>query len=891
MKRQTILTVICAAMMSLCICAAAGCAKNDDEKELSSISVTTQPVKLEYTVGELFDDTGMVVTAKYSDDTTAVVTDYTIDKTEPLTLEDDKVTVTYQSKTATINITVKEAVPEHTHAFDKEVAEEKYLASAATCTEAATYYKSCECGEKGTEKFTVGKALGHDLKSYQAKQPTCTEIGWDAYEECSRCDYTTYSEKKALGHDYGEWEQTKAPTCTDKGTEQRVCSHDASHIETRDIAALGHDYGEPEWSWTDKTGATATFTCKNDGNHVETVTAKITTKEEPATCTQKGKTIYTAEVSFNGKTYKDEIIEESDMLPHSLTLSITSTKTEYNVGEKLDLASITGKLACSACDYNQDVDITEDMLSAVDMDTAGIKTVTVTYSDEYTATFEIKVIGTYRLEGENADITTFDGRTLNAIDNLGFDVGFSGNLAPRNTNKKGDIATFTFNSDSASQGVTLDMYFSGYPGKDLALSEIVKITLNDVEIDTTGITVNKDDCVQIGSSVYMLFKHICLTVDISKDINTLKFEYIGGFGGNIEYIDIKAAANITIENNALFGGKMAEATWDITVEPTPVSEGEFCVKTIKDEKEVSSRFVLPKLEKYGIYTFEQNGKMAEYTFVHLGQEYTFSYDSETEYNLELLGGVKFSDGTTAKKVHAYEEVELNLNELVVPEGKKVAGLYDNAGGALCEIEDNKFIAPGKDTSLMPVYETANGFIGDENSLSSGKFRLFPYDNPVSGSKWRNNDCYMYNSTLGAVKSVDGTSAEVGSMLHVAAGTPEAPDPEGTLSKGFYGMIQTQYNAVGNKQYTVNLTVANMGNEALKLQFYMSRSSGTPRPTDDKVGNGSEVVELAAGETKEVTFTFMLSQNNSSLMFVFDLLNETPVSEIELGAYMYMSYAE
>ena len=47
-------------------------------------------------------------------------------------------------------------------------------------------------------------ALGHDVVSCEEKAPTCTETGWDAYEACARCDYTTKVEKPALGHDCGE---------------------------------------------------------------------------------------------------------------------------------------------------------------------------------------------------------------------------------------------------------------------------------------------------------------------------------------------------------------------------------------------------------------------------------------------------------------------------------------------------------------------------------------------------------------------------------------------------------------------------------------------------------------------------------------------------------------
>ena len=64
--------------------------------------------------------------------------------------------------------------------------------------------------------FRAIPALKHDLKQHAAKAPTCTGIGWDAYETCSRCDYTTYAELSALNHDL-EQHAAKAPTCTEKG--------------------------------------------------------------------------------------------------------------------------------------------------------------------------------------------------------------------------------------------------------------------------------------------------------------------------------------------------------------------------------------------------------------------------------------------------------------------------------------------------------------------------------------------------------------------------------------------------------------------------------------------------------------------------------------------------
>ena len=36
--------------------------------------------------------------------------------------------------------------------------------------------------------------IGHSIKKYEAKKPTFTSVGWEAYEECLRCAYTTYVE-------------------------------------------------------------------------------------------------------------------------------------------------------------------------------------------------------------------------------------------------------------------------------------------------------------------------------------------------------------------------------------------------------------------------------------------------------------------------------------------------------------------------------------------------------------------------------------------------------------------------------------------------------------------------------------------------------------------------
>ena len=88
--------------------------------------------------------------------------------------------------------------------------------------------QSPECGKSYYCKATVGEnvylsdvvTVGHDIVQADAKAPTCTEIGWDAYEYCTACDYTTYVEIPATKHkDTLVQVEGKDATCAEAGYE------------------------------------------------------------------------------------------------------------------------------------------------------------------------------------------------------------------------------------------------------------------------------------------------------------------------------------------------------------------------------------------------------------------------------------------------------------------------------------------------------------------------------------------------------------------------------------------------------------------------------------------------------------------------------------------------
>ena len=112
-------------------------------------------------------------------------------------------------------------------------------AKAPTCTEKGwNAYETCSRCDHTT--YTELPALNHDLEQHVAKAPTCTEIGWNAYEACSRCDYTTRTELPALNHDL-EQHAAKAPTCTEKGwSAYETCSR-CDYTTRTELPALNHD--------------------------------------------------------------------------------------------------------------------------------------------------------------------------------------------------------------------------------------------------------------------------------------------------------------------------------------------------------------------------------------------------------------------------------------------------------------------------------------------------------------------------------------------------------------------------------------------------------------------------------------------------------------------------
>ena len=118
----------------------------------------------------------------------------------------------------------------------------QHAAKAPTCTDIGwDAYEACSRCAYTTRKELPAQ---HDLVQHEAQAATCTKPGWNAYDTCSRCNYTTYAELPALNHDYQA--VTVEPTCETDGYTVFTCSRCKDSYTADPTDKLGHQFGA--WS-------------------------------------------------------------------------------------------------------------------------------------------------------------------------------------------------------------------------------------------------------------------------------------------------------------------------------------------------------------------------------------------------------------------------------------------------------------------------------------------------------------------------------------------------------------------------------------------------------------------------------------------------------------------
>ena len=221
-------------------------------------------------------------------------------------------------------------------------------AKAATCTEIGwKAYDTCSRSGCNYTTYREIPALKHDFVYHQAKPATCKEIGWDAYKTCSRCDYNTYAEVPALNHDLVPHE-AKAATCTKPGWNAYDTCSRCDHTTRKELPALNHNlkqHAAKAPTCTEK-GWDAYKTCSRCDyttyaelpalNH-----ALVQHDAQAATCTEIGWDAYKtcSRLGCNYTTYQEIPALKHDLVHHDAKAP-TCTEIGWNAYD-----------TCSRCNY------------------------------------------------------------------------------------------------------------------------------------------------------------------------------------------------------------------------------------------------------------------------------------------------------------------------------------------------------------------------------------------------------------------------------------------------------------------------------------------------------------------------------------------------------------
>lgn len=197
----------------------------------------------------------------------------------------------------------------HAHAYTQKVATADYLASPATCVDAARYYYSCICGAKGEKTFSDGEpdAEQHAFTVFVeiTTNPTVDDAGVATFK-CANCDATDAAVVVPKLSDTSAWGATPnpAPTHTTDGKT---------------------DYTSPVY------GTITVDVPKLSANHV--FDQKVVSADHlasKATCTAAATYYYSCACGANGT----ETFSDGDPLAHAFTVfvAITTNPTVDDAG-------------------------------------------------------------------------------------------------------------------------------------------------------------------------------------------------------------------------------------------------------------------------------------------------------------------------------------------------------------------------------------------------------------------------------------------------------------------------------------------------------------------------------------------------------------------------------
>ena len=290
---------------------------------------------------------------------------------------------------------------EHKHTFTEEKAEPQYLAAEATCTAPAKYYYSCACGEKGTETFASGNALGHsystDWSHNQTEHWHAATCGHDVekdraahtFDENKKCTECGYVKTKPLGLElqssvfdidlatktaylkvanavtdydfidkFAVAEGARFDVCTDKQCNNKIASKRTDLIVGNNVFYILVANGNDVASYTVTLRRRPIYTVKfnaNGGTAVETQQVEEDGFATTPTTTRKGYEFMAWDYDFSSPVLREEVVTASwQIIVYNITYDLnvpsdsasqdvvnSSNPTTYTVEDEITFAALS----------------------------------------------------------------------------------------------------------------------------------------------------------------------------------------------------------------------------------------------------------------------------------------------------------------------------------------------------------------------------------------------------------------------------------------------------------------------------------------------------------------------------------------------------------------------
>ena len=284
------------------------------------------------------------------------------------------------------------------------------------------------------------------------------------------------------------------------------------------------------------------------------------------------------------------------------------------------------------------------------------------------------------------------------VNNLAFDFRLSNKFCTRNLNDtwtKGTSINFNFTSDQ-SYTVKMRAHMSAYDGKvnPYKLADNIKVRsegtgetgrtlysyadLTDKTIDYNSAPVmvggyfdSEGEKVGQANATYFHFAVVELEVAVYEGANTISFEFSGGKGCNLDYIELDTSASITDWDDSYYNDTASK--WYVSKAPTASEPGTFTVVKNISNANRTYTYALPALQTDGAltagYTDEGNNT---YSFDFKGEKYYFTTETaQVPDGYTMYEAGKRADTGNGKNIDLFGTTSLsksNFSFTPVPEG-------------------------------------------------------------------------------------------------------------------------------------------------------------------------------------------------------------------------------